>query len=491
MPEHSPQNPITRNHYLELPVGFFQSAEPAAPTAPALIELNQNLLADLGMAAEWFSSNEGLAALSGQGGYVLPPVAMAYAGHQFGHWAPLLGDGRAHMLGQLSTANGMLDVQLKGSGRTPYSRGGDGRATLGAVLREYIVSEAMAGLGISSTRSLAVIATGDAMMREQPMPGAVLVRTAQSHIRVGSFQYAAANFGQEGVQALADFCLKHYFPELEATPSKYLALFSEIVERQAELIAQWMLVGFIHGVMNTDNMSIIGETIDYGPCAFMDEFNAAKVFSSIDQQGRYAWNKQPSMAYWNLAQLASSLMPLIHSDADEAELLIQASLDGFATTFNQALNTGMRRKFGIADTQTDDAVAAFIESALSLLAQHGVDYSLFFDGLTRCAENNQEAAVLGLFADESVAADWLASWRVVKAADAGSAAIMRRANPAIIARNHRVEQAIDAAVENNDFGLFRRLCAALKNPYEVSGDNADLQRPPRPTERVTQTFCGT
>lgn len=485
-------NPIDRLDYLELPDDFYQVSQPAAFPAASLIELNQGLLAQAGVASDWFESDAGLATLAGNGSYAQPPIAMAYAGHQFGHWVPLLGDGRAHMLGQLSAADGgFLDVQLKGSGRTPYSRGGDGRATLGSVLREYIISEAMQGLGIPTTRSLAVISTGTQVLREQALPGAVLVRTARSHIRVGSFQYAAAVGGEQAVRALADFMIARHFPTLQDREDCYAAFLRAVITRQAEMIAQWMLVGFIHGVMNTDNMSIVGETIDYGPCAFMDEFHPQKVFSSIDQYGRYAWNQQPNVGVWNLTQLAGSLLPLLHVEAEQAQAIARAQLDHFAPAFQAAFNTGMSAKLGLKDSVTEEQAVGFAATTLGVLAESGIDFTLFFDAVTRTAAGESSASLTELFSDPGKASAWIQQWSAMKTNDPQQLSAMRRANPMLIARNHRVEEAIEAATRQADFSLFRRLCAALANPYVIDPADQDLQAAPAAAQRVTQTFCGT
>lgn len=485
-------NPIRYQHYRDLPAGFFEASTPAAAPAPTLIELNRSLLEAEGLPSLWFESEAGLAMLSGNGDYAAEPIAMAYAGHQFGHWVPLLGDGRAHMLGQMHNASGeSIDVQLKGSGRTRFSRGGDGRATLGSVLREYIISEAMQGLGIPTTRSLAVIATGETIMRETALPGAILARTARSHIRVGSFQYAAASLGEEGVKGLADFMIVRHFADLAEAEDRYAALLHRVIERQAALIAQWMLVGFIHGVMNTDNMSIVGESIDFGPCAFMDEFHPKKVFSSIDQFGRYAWDQQPNITLWNLVQFASSLLPLLHSDASEAETVARTQLDGFAPAFRAAFNAGMSRKLGLADTLDEAAVGDFAESTLGALAENGIDFTVFFDQLTEVAAGASTASLTAQFEDAGKADVWLAQWSALRSGHPQAQSLMRAANPVVIARNHRVEEAIEAATSRNDFSLFRRLCRALANPWQVADGDEDLRLPPTRQERVTQTFCGT
>lgn len=466
---------------------MYSKATPEASAAPQLLILNDILLGEYGLSSDWFRSPEGLAALSGTENNPELSVAMAYAGHQFANWVPLLGDGRAHMLGQLTTQSGqLLDVQLKGSGRTPYSRGGDGKATLSSALREYLISEAMAGLGIPTTRSLAVIGTGQLVQREQATAGGIVARTASSHIRVGSFQYAAASLEQAELQALADFMIQYHFPEIhEQDKNSYAGLIATAAERQAQLIAQWMLVGFIHGVMNTDNMSIVGETIDFGPCAFMDEFNPAKVFSSIDRQGRYAWNQQGSIGYWNLARFAETLLPLLDNDQDNAVEIAKQSLKCFEESFPNYFENGLCQKLGI---DNNESTQSLIEGIWPLLGKQAIDFSQFFDRLTRVASGEADSLVLDLFTDKADAKTWLSQWREQLNADTSS---MRQANPAIIARNHRVEEALEAAVEHDDWGPFERLSKALANPYQVDDADLELQEAPKPEERVTATFCGT
>lgn len=484
-------NPIVKQLYRQLPPGMFVDAQPETFASPSLIELNHTLLKNLDLNADWFATEEGLSLLAGS---VVdpsnPPIAMAYSGDQFGHWVPLLGDGRAHMLGQTIDTNGSaIDVQLKGSGRTVFSRGGDGRAALGAVLREYMISEAMAGLGIPTTRSLAVIGTGEHVMRERALPGAVLVRTAKSHVRVGTFQFAAANAGENGVRALADFVIEHYFPGLAAVPHKYAELLSVVIERQAVLIAKWMNVGFIHGVMNTDNMSIIGETIDYGPCAFMDEFQSDKVFSSIDRFGRYAWDQQPSIALWNLNRLAQTLAPLLHASRDQAKSFADERLEQFGPAFQSAFHAGFRHKLCLrTDADTTETV---MQATFTLMAGNGIDFTEFFDRLTLVAEGQAESALSGLFNNQPNITRWLQQWQALRSVDADDVKLMRQSNPAVIARNHRVEQAIEAAVEHADLEPFRRLCRVVATPYAVDAADHYLQQPPLPEERVTETFCGT
>ncbi len=480
-------SPIAYQHYRDLPAGLFAESNATASPAPMLIELNQPLLGQLGVDDAWFRSDEGLNVLSGNAiNNGNQPIAMAYAGHQFGHWSLLLGDGRAHMLGQMTGDNGStIDVQLKGSGRTQFSRGGDGRATLGAVIREYLISEAMAGLGIPTTRSIAMLGTGEDVIRERTLPGAILVRSAASHIRVGTFEYASASLGTQGVQSLADFVIARHFPALDQLPDKYQRLLDAVVERQASLIAQWMLVGLIHGVMNTDNMSIVGETIDYGPCAFMDEFHPNKVFSSIDQFGRYAWDQQHAIAYWNLTQFAQTLLHLLPTAPADIDTLLKE----FAPLFRNAFQGGMQKKLSLS--ANTNGAEKFTDTTLVAMVESGIDFTVFFDRLTLVAAGEPDAQVLELFGNQRKGAVWLEHWHTLRSDRSELLAAMRRANPAVNARNHRVEQAIDAAEDEEDFEPFRRLCRVLANPFEIDPADQDLQTPPRPEERVTQTFCGT
>lgn len=485
-------SPIKHQIYLSLPEDIYTPLAPRRVEAPAMLALNHDLLDEYGLNSDWFESAEGIHALAGNSDYPdANPIAMAYAGHQFGYYSPLLGDGRAHMLGQIPTPDGKyVDVQLKGSGRTPYSRGGDGRATVGAVIREYLISEAMAGLGIPTTRTLAILATGESVMREyQMVPGGIQVRTASSHIRVGSFQYAYAKLGEHGVKALADHLIEHHFQNLTARDDKYPALLETIAVRQANLISQWMLVGFIHGVMNTDNMSLVGETIDFGPCAFMDEFKAGKVFSSIYRDGRYAWDQQANIGYWNLSRFAETLLPLFDEDTDKAVALAEEKLGTYISTFQTAFHHGLMQKLGVTAT-TQDA-DDLVNQTLPLLESEKIDFTQFFDALTRMAQGDNETELLALFTHRQNGEAWLANWKSVRNDSEETVAAMRKANPALIARNHQVEKAIEDAMERNDFALFHRLAEALKTPYTVSEDNRDLQTPPAPEERVLRTFCGT
>lgn len=484
-------NPIAENCYRALPAEIWQEATPDAAPAPEMIILNRPLLAELGISDGWFDSDEALAILSGNGANAAnPPIAMAYSGHQFGGWSPVLGDGRAHMLGQMRDGDGrLLDVQLKGSGRTRFSRGGDGKATLASALREYLVSEAMAGLGIPATRSLAVIATGEEVRRDTPMPGGLLVRAARSHIRVGSFQFAAAHLGEDAVRALADHMITHHYPEAALATSPAAALLRAVIHRQAALVAKWMQVGFIHGVMNTDNMSIVGETVDFGPCAFIDEFRPNKVFSSIDTQGRYAWNQQPNMAQWNLVKFAETLLPLFGANQEEAVALAQMEVDRFPDVFNTLFWVGFSTKLGLAasDAEQQD----LIQSLFKLMTAAEADFTLIFDRLTRHAAGEAASPLLAMFSGADEVGDWLNQWRALREASPLPVADMRAANPVLIARNHQVERALSDASDRNDFTRFHRLATALRSPFDVPPDVSDLVDAPMPDERVTATFCGT
>ncbi|CZF85527.1 protein adenylyltransferase SelO [Grimontia marina] len=486
------ENPIKHQVYLSLPEDMYSPLAPRRVESPSLLALNKALLDEYGLASNWFEDAKGIHFLAGNGDYDgESPVAMAYAGHQFGHYSPLLGDGRAHMLGQVQIANGAyVDVQLKGSGRTPYSRGGDGRATVGAVVREYLISEAMAGLGIPTTRTLAILGTGESVMRDyQMVPGGIQVRTGASHIRVGSFQYAYAKMGKDGVQALADHLIEHHFVEVASHEDKYPALLEAVAVRQAQLISKWMLVGFIHGVMNTDNMSLVGETIDFGPCAFMDEFKAKKVFSSIDRDGRYAWDQQANIGYWNLSRFAETLLPLFADDSDEAVKIAEDKLQTYIVTFQELFQEGLMAKLAI--TANSKEADAFVNQALPTLESERIDFTLFFDALTRVANGEEKTELLSLFDNQDKGRAWVSEWNSLKDDSEATLKAMREANPALIARNHQVEKAIEDAMEKNDSALFHRLAEALKTPYTISEENRDLQTPPAPEERVLRTFCGT
>ena len=486
-----------QNTYAALPANFFARVAPTPVASPRLIKLNRPLAVHLGLDPDRLESPEGAEILAGKR---IPdgadPIAMAYAGHQFGHFVPQLGDGRAILLGEVIDADGVRrDIQLKGSGPTPFSRRGDGRAALGPVLREYIVSEAMAALGIPTTRSLAAVITGENVMRETPLPGAVLTRVASSHIRVGTFQYFAARSDTEGVRRLADHVIARHYPQAADAERPYHALLEGVIARQADLVARWLLVGFIHGVMNTDNTSISGETIDYGPCAFMDHYDPATVFSSIDEQGRYAYANQPRIALWNLTRLAECLLPLLSDDQDKAIEEAQAVLGEFAEQFDVGLSGrpaqedrpvhGARRRRG---------------AGAGPAGRDGQEPGRLHPDLPapeRCrARSRRRSPRSGtLFADPAAYDEWAARWRQrigeEPQAPAERQAAMRSVNPAFIPRNHRVEAVIEAAVNRDDFAPFEELLTVLSKPYEDQPAFAAYAEPPEPHQRVLQTFCGT
>jgi uncharacterized protein YdiU (UPF0061 family) len=450
----------------------------------------------LGLDPDWLDSPEGIGILAGQR---IPdgaePIAMAYAGHQFGHFVPQLGDGRAILLGEVIDADGVRrDIQLKGSGPTPFSRRGDGRAALGPVLREYIVSEAMAALGIPTTRSLAAVITGESVMRETAQPGAVLTRVASSHIRVGTFQYFAARGDTEGVRRLADHVIARHYPHAAQANRPYHALLEAVIARQAELVARWLLVGFIHGVMNTDNTSISGETIDYGPCAFMDAYDPAKVFSSIDEQGRYAYANQPRIALWNLTRLAECLLPLLADAQDKAIEQAQAILGEFAEKFTAAYQAGLGHKIGLFTTRDGDE--ALVQDLLDAMAKNQADFTLTFRDLGEAAlDADNDDKVRQLFADPAAYDEWAVRWRQ-RIGDEPQAPVARRlamraVNPAFIPRNHRIEAVIQAAVTRDDFAPFEQFLTVLSRPYEDQPALSDYAEAPEPHQRVLQTFCGT
>ena len=451
---------------------------------PRLLVLNEALAAELGLDAGWLRSPAGLGLLLGT---TVPPgaapVAQAYAGHQFGGYVPRLGDGRALLLGELVGTDGRLrDLHLKGSGRTPYARGGDGLAAVGPMLREYIVSEAMHALGIPTTRALAVTATGRPVHRETVLPGAVLTRVAASHLRVGSFQYAVATRDVDLLRRLADHAIDRHHPAAATADNRYLALFEGVVIAQARLMAQWMLVGFVHGVMNTDNMTISGETIDYGPCAFMDAYDTGTVFSSIDHWGRYAYGQQPSIAGWNLARFAEALIPLLSDDQDQAIALATETFGHFPRVYDATWSSGMRAKLGLAE---DVPVTELAEELLGLLQQNHIDYTSFFRALALAARGDTEPA-RGLFIDLAAFDGWLTRWRAL----APDADAMDRANPVYIPRNHLVEEALTAATAG-DLGPLEQLLEVVTAPYDERPDRLRYSLPAPEDFGDYRTFCGT
>jgi uncharacterized protein YdiU (UPF0061 family) len=485
------------NSYARLPDRFFARLGPTPVAAPRLVRLNRELALQLRLDPDWLASPQGVEILAGkQVPDAAEPIAMAYAGHQFGHFVPQLGDGRAILLGEVVDRAGVRrDIQLKGSGPTPFSRRGDGRAALGPVLREYVVSEAMAALGIRTTRALAAVTTGETVARETLLPGAVLTRVASSHIRVGTFEFFAARGDAEGLRLLADHVIARHYSEAAETEHPYRALLDAVVAAQADLVARWLLVGFIHGVMNTDNMSIAGETIDYGPCAFMDAYDPATVYSSIDRGGRYAYGNQPRIAQWNLARLAEALLPLLSDDQDKAIAQAEAALSEFPSRFETAFHAGLRRKLGLFTEREGDVELA--GDLLNAMAQNQADFTLTFRRLGEAAAAGPESdePVRGLFVDPTAFDAWAARWRRRTEQEphggAERRAAMRAVNPAFIPRNHRVEAVITAGVERDDFGPFEELLTVLSKPYDDQPAFARYADPPEPNERVLQTFCGT
>lgn len=469
------------NTYARLPQQFYSRTTPTPVRLPAMAVFNRSLAKAMGLGADLLQSDECVAVFAGN---AIPqgaePIAQAYAGHQFGHFS-MLGDGRAILMGEhLGPDGSRQDIQLKGPGRTAYSRRGDGRAALGPMLREYLISEAMHFLRIPTTRSLAVVTTGETVFRDQELPGAVLTRIAASHIRVGTFEYAAMQQNPEALRALADYTIQRHYPEMAEAPNPAISLLGAVIERQASLVAKWLLVGFIHGVMNTDNMALSGETIDYGPCAFMDSYDPATVFSSIDRNGRYAYTNQPGIAHWNLARLAEALLPLFDSAENQAVEMAKESLGKFPDYFQQHWISGMRAKLGLFNEEAGDV--ALVESLLKGMLRNSSDY-------TNTLRTLDPEKVCG------VDADWHAEWsaRLARQPQTFEEArgLMRRHNPAIIPRNHRVEEALEAATSSGDYQPFHRLLAALTNPFQ-DGLEKDGYREPSPDRSSGyQTFCGT
>jgi serine/tyrosine/threonine adenylyltransferase len=481
------------NSYARLPEAFYARVAPTPVAAPRLIALNLELAELLGLDAAALAPDEAAAVFSGN---VVPagaePIAMAYSGHQFGGFSPLLGDGRAILLGEVIGSDGLRrDIHLKGAGQTPFSRRGDGRSALGPVLREYLVSEAMHALGVPTTRALAAVWTGEPVYRETQLPGGILTRVARSHIRVGTFEYFRARNDLENLRRLLDYAARRLDAQAAAAQNPALALLEGAIARQAELVAAWMSLGFIHGVMNTDNTSISGETLDFGPCAFLDRYEPAKTFSSIDHGGRYAFNNQPAIAQWNLGRLADCLLPLLAGDEKRAIAIAEAALDDFAGQIQAALNRRFSEKIGVSPG--DDASWALVESLLRLMHRERADFTRTFHRLAGALAGD-ESPLPDEVGDGAALRDWLGEWRADLARrgieTAQAVRRMRSVNPVVIPRNHQIEAVIEAG-NDGDFEPFHRLHAALREPYAERPENAEYQRAPRPDEEVQATFCGT
>lgn len=480
------------NSYSRLDERFYQRITPAPVKSPRIILVNRDLAGEMGFPLP--ESDSELANLFS--GNKLPqgaePLAQVYAGHQFGNFVPRLGDGRAVLLGEFLNSSGKrYDIQLKGSGQTMFSRNGDGRSPLGPVIREYIISEAMFRLGIPTTRALAMTTSGEKVYREQELPGGVFTRVASSHIRIGSFEYFASRSDFDAVKTLADYTIDRHYPELKESGNPYAALLGKVCSVQAKLVAGWMRIGFIHGVMNTDNTTVSGETIDYGPCAFMDGYDPATVFSSIDHYGRYAYARQPSIAQWNMAVFAGCLLPLIHKEPEQAKARAEEIVQGFGAEFRKNYFSGMCAKISLVPTRP---AKELLDEFLQLMHNSKVDFTNSFRNLGKAVwkDHNQ---LLEMFADREQLQNWLQKWRGelkkqgIEPDTAGNA--MNKNNPAFIPRNHRVEEAIRAAMEQDDFEPTKKLIKILQYPYEEQPQYAEYMESPEPGERVYQTFCGT
>ncbi|WP_240452380.1 protein adenylyltransferase SelO [Virgibacillus sp. YIM 98842] len=474
--------------YSELPELFYTKQQPAQAKDPELVIFNQPLAKSIGLQTEKLSGEALANVFSGN---QLPdeadPLAQAYAGHQFGHFT-MLGDGRAVLIGEkLSPSGERFDIQLKGAGRTPYSRGGDGRAALGPMLREYIISEAMHGLGIPTSRSLAVTTTGEKVRRETFLTGAIVTRIASSHIRVGTFEYAARWGSLEDLKALADYTINRHFPEIKEHENPYLSLYEKVIDRQASLIAGWQLIGFIHGVMNTDNMTVSGETIDYGPCAFMNQYDPKTVFSSIDVNGRYAYENQPGIGEWNLARFAEALLPLFQEDSEKAVATAQHALGNYAKLYWGYWLSGMRKKLGLAIEKEEDE--SLVKELLQLMENHEADFTNTFRLLTLNDQDNSE-----LFTSRGFR-EWKKKWKERQTAELNTKkemeALMKENNPFIIPRNHLVEEALEAAVEKQDYSVMNQLLDILSRPYDYNQIQEKYFLPPNPSDEPFVTYCGT
>lgn len=485
------------NSYARLPDQFYSRLPPSPVSRPGPIQVNRELAGLLGLDADWLASLAGTEMLAGNR---VPegaePLATVYAGHQFGSYNPQLGDGRAILLGEIVATDGeRYDLQLKGAGRTPYSRGGDGRSPLGPVLREYLVSEAMHTLGVPTSRALAAVTTGDKVARDAFQPGAVLTRVARSHIRIGTFQFFAARGDQAHLAALRDHVISRHYPQAADSANPTQALLQGVVAKQAALVARWQLLGFIHGVMNTDNMLVGGETIDYGPCAFMEAFDPDTVFSSIDHAGRYAYRNQPGIAHWNLACLAQALLPLLHSDQERAVVLAQEAIDDFQPRFLQAHQQGLQRKLGL--TASEPVEREMVEALFQQMKESGADFTLTFRHLTDLARpaGNPGPLISEIYPLPAGLEDWVARWQTLLKRDPADPETrysdMCLANPVFIPRNHQVQASIVAAVDDADFGPFQALLERLYRPFGFEPQDSRYALPARAEEAVQQTFCGT
>jgi uncharacterized protein YdiU (UPF0061 family) len=485
------------NRYADLGDAFYARTRPAPVNNPELVIFNHTLGEELGLTGTGLDAPGSAAILAGnQVPEGAAPLAMAYAGHQFGHFVPTLGDGRALLLGQIGLEGGnRVDMHLKGSGQTAFSRGGDGRSALGPVLREYLISEAMARLGVPTTRALAAVTTGEEVARQQLLPGGVITRIATSFVRVGTFEYFASRGDIDAVKKLADYVIENNYPACRDEPNAYLAWFAAVIERQAALIAKWMQLGFIHGVMNTDNMSIAGETIDYGPCAFMDHYAHDRVYSSIDRHGRYAYNNQPSIGLWNLTRLAETLVPLLAENTEDAVAAAKSALDTYKDLYEGYWLDGMRNKTGLATARDEDK--ALIEELLDGMAASNADFTLTFYYLSRLETDpaDHDRAVRDRFDNPEHFDAWARKWRTrlqkENSDDVTRQSAMQAVNPVYIPRNHQVEAAIRAAEDHDDFSVFHDLHEVLQRPYELHPQKGAYMLPPEPDEVVHQTFCGT
>ncbi|MGB7335162.1 MAG: YdiU family protein [Salaquimonas sp.] len=481
--------------YKNLPERFYALVAPSAVKAPRLIKLNHALAKALGLKTEKLDHDIAAQIFSGHATFdERKLLAMTYSGHQFGMFNPQMGDGRAALIGEVIDANGKRrDIQLKGSGRTPFSKNGDGRAALGPVIREYVLSEAMYALGVATTRSLAITMTGEYVFREGPAPGAVLTRVAASHLRIGTFQFFASRGDMEGLKTLADYAVERHYSELGATDNPYLGLLTSVIAAQADLVANWMSIGFIHGVMNTDNMTISGETIDYGPCAFMDYYEHNKVYSSIDQQGRYAFGAQPNIAQWNLARLAESLIPLIDEDGELAVEKAKAALDTYSDDFMSAWNKYMAPKFGLViEKGNNEKKRELMRRFLTLLHQHNADFTNSFQMLAEALKSDQHMSELEeAFHQDDAFSVWFKDWQSEITDKTEALALMATSNPIYIPRNHLVEEVIQAAEQDNNFEPMEQLLVRVSAPYKAQENSNRYAMPPNPDEVVQRTFCGT